>query len=800
MRRNKTEIVISALLLAIFAALGVNAAGPLNMWNKEQRIPYRWDVSSPVKIYTDSGPWEVIPPQYTPVTNERADEVVAFAAQQWSSVSTTSFRAEVVGDFASIGLPDVSDAATAAQVIGVDNGGGLHVIYDAVNAGTTSQPQGKVLKEFFGAPPGVLGIASPEYADEATGTITEGWMILNSQQRYATDPQLLTFAGVFTHEMGHAINLAHSQTNGFIIFSNDTRGPKSCGTTLPYETTVDRSHLETMYPFANVNPAAGVGTHQSTIDRADDMSSISNLYPSADYMSSKGSIKGRILQTDGETGYTGINVIARNLDNPYVDAVSAISGDYVRVATHDDGSFTINGLAPGARYALYTDTILQGGYPTALPLYVPGSEEFYNGANESGNGITDDLCQMEAITAVAGQTTTADIILNSVKGAPKFTPLVPGATARTISADGHYIGGAVGTGGAFRWSEEGGYEVFSQFQGAEGWMSRDGMAFASNRPGPDGRATAAYADLTAPTPVWQLLPFAPVPLPWTAATTCSSASSALRISPNGKSVGTLTYVDTNGPLAGQNCRTRASIWTAGTGTQLLSFPTVHNATNVRVTGMTDDLSTIVGSEDSQGLRRAVRWVNGTYQEFSTPSFTVGEAQYVTPDGKTIVGGSAGNTQTAWVWTQEGGVVQLARVAPNFAAFANAASDNGKVIAGIGGSYSQFPGDASGNRAFLWTPELGSVDFENFLQAQGTFFEGWILWSTSSMTSDGTIHTGTGVGPRGGAGWKVDMTKVNICHAPPGNPRNAHTINVPFVGAMADHLKHGDTIGFCAESE
>jgi hypothetical protein len=45
-----------------------------------------------------------------------------------------------------------------------------------------------------------------------------------------------------------------------------------------------------------------------------------------------------------------------------------------------------------------------------------------------------------------------------------------------------------------------------------------------------------------------------------------------------------------------------------------------------------------------------------------------------------------------------------------------------------------------------------------------------------------------------------MDKVNICHAPPGRPSNTQTINVPFVGAMADHLKHGDTIGVCTDSE
>jgi hypothetical protein len=201
-------------LVVLVAAIVANASGPLMMWNTEQRIPYRWDVSTPVAVYTDSGPFEIIPPQYTPIPNEKADEAVAFSIKQWTDVETSSFQAEVVGDFASIGLPDVNDAATAAQVIGPDNGGGIHVIYDA---------DGKVMRDFMGAPPSVLGIASPEWADEATGTITEGYVVLNSQARWVGDDNLQHFAAVITHEFGHAINLAHSQTNGAIVRSRSMR-------------------------------------------------------------------------------------------------------------------------------------------------------------------------------------------------------------------------------------------------------------------------------------------------------------------------------------------------------------------------------------------------------------------------------------------------------------------------------------------------------------------------------------------------------------------------------------------------
>jgi hypothetical protein len=38
-------------------------------------------------------------------------------------------------------------------------------------------------------------------------------------------------------------------------------------------------------------------------------------------------------------------------------------------------------------------------------------------------------------------------------------------------------------------------------------------------------------------------------------------------------------------------------------------------------------------------------------------------------------------------------------------------------------------------------------------------------------------------------------KVNICHIPPGNPDNAHTI-VVGAPAVPAHLAHGDELGEC----
>jgi hypothetical protein len=46
--------------------------------------------------------------------------------------------------------------------------------------------------------------------------------------------------------------------------------------------------------------------------------------------------------------------------------------------------------------------------------------------------------------------------------------------------------------------------------------------------------------------------------------------------------------------------------------------------------------------------------------------------------------------------------------------------------------------------------------------------------------------------------KCEYPKVKICHIPPGNPDNAHTITVSQ-NAVDAHLAHGDTLGACKDN-
>jgi hypothetical protein len=43
---------------------------------------------------------------------------------------------------------------------------------------------------------------------------------------------------------------------------------------------------------------------------------------------------------------------------------------------------------------------------------------------------------------------------------------------------------------------------------------------------------------------------------------------------------------------------------------------------------------------------------------------------------------------------------------------------------------------------------------------------------------------------------ADSVKVTICHIPPGNPANAHSITVGIAAVPAHLVLHGDSLGAC----
>lgn len=387
---RKLTVVLSMLVLLV--ASNAMALGPLLVFDPPTSTPYAW--AGPIALYTDNDANFSLT---GPVTNADADARVADAAAQWDGVTTSSLSIAVAGDFASIGLPDIN-LGNWGLVLSTDNGGGYHVVYDH---------DGSIVASLAG--PGVLGFSSPEWAIAGTPDIYESYAVLNGSTVDPGDTQALWWQGVFTHEMGHGINLAHVQLNGAVAFFGDDGGPEGCA--LPYGGGPTIAQIETMYPFIDPSFLTGSGVAQGTVDMLDDRASVSDIYPEAGWpAAAHGTIAGTIYLSNGITEVTGVNVIVRNLANPFGDCSSMLSGAFSQGDAGPDGSYAFHGLTPGQTYVVYVDEIVAGGFSTT-PIALPGPEEFYNGGSESGDGDTDDKCASTGIVAALG-VATADIIFN----------------------------------------------------------------------------------------------------------------------------------------------------------------------------------------------------------------------------------------------------------------------------------------------------------------------------------------------------------------------------------------------------
>lgn len=119
------------------------------------------------------------------------------------------------------------------------------------------------------------------------------------------------------------------------------------------------------------------------------------------------------------------------------------------------------------------------------------------------------------------------------------------------------------------------------------------------------------------------------------------------------------------------------------------------------------------------------------------------------------------------------------------------SEDGKVAVGVAGTR------LTGTAPIVWVEGVGTIDLQLFLIAQGLdelYF--WYLAQANTVSADGTVVAGYGFNPDNRMeGWIVDLKKLWVCHAPPGNPAGARTLGIEL-GSAADHVAHGDFLGTC----
>ncbi|HLB75640.1 MAG TPA: hypothetical protein VJO72_01255, partial [Candidatus Dormibacteraeota bacterium] len=192
----------AAALLGLLAA-GPNpaqAGGPILLTAAGQ--PYRWDFAAqPMRYVVNPGPFGSRSHAWAVAAADRAYRI-------WQAVPTARLQIVAAGEL----TQDVTGDNFVPFLDGLKATDPSPILFDN---------DGGMLDTLLGhrASLSVLGIGLPVLADPASGRIQVSFAILNGQlERQFSDNFVF---GNFTHELGHTLNMAHSQVNSEELFDGD---------------------------------------------------------------------------------------------------------------------------------------------------------------------------------------------------------------------------------------------------------------------------------------------------------------------------------------------------------------------------------------------------------------------------------------------------------------------------------------------------------------------------------------------------------------------------------------------------
>jgi uncharacterized membrane protein len=206
----------------------------------------------------------------------------------------------------------------------------------------------------------------------------------------------------------------------------------------------------------------------------------------------------------------------------------------------------------------------------------------------------------------------------------------------------------------------------------------------------------------------------------------------------------------------QVCHANAGTWDLINGGPATVLPSVIVGPATRANAVNADGSVMVGWQDQlTGERTAAKWVNRVPELITNDDGSLnGEAQAVSADGATIVGGGYQLGHQAWIWREGVGVSPIG-MRPNGAVpgtvTALDVSDNGNVVVG-------FVRNGPSTRAFFWKDGRGTTFLDKFLRTHGAIVpDGWTLNVASLISTDGNTIYGWGFNPDG----LIEMFKAEL---------------------------------------
>ncbi|HSR49502.1 MAG TPA: hypothetical protein VLV83_01665, partial [Acidobacteriota bacterium] len=336
----------------------------------------RWNPEEPVRYLVDRGPLSNIE------DNNAGTELVEEAFAHWEAIPTAELTTQNLGQ-----LQVNVNADNFENFVGVANEP-VSIIFDQ---------DGSLINDFLGAGSSatVLGFAAPTNANNQN-QYTSGFIVLNGPLS-RNNPG---FIQTVTHELGHLLGLDHTQVN--------RRFEGQC----PFQGPCLHEFVPVMYPFGLPG--------QRAEPSLDDAAWFSFIYPSPEFSTQLGEIRGRALRANGlpmQSGFVTAALLEEGAGEPELSD-SQLVGGVAEFQLNGDGRFILPGLPPGDYVVFiepvdprFTEGSSVGPFDFADSRQNDYPRDFFNGDGESAE---EDPLLATIVSVEAGETVdNINIIVNS---------------------------------------------------------------------------------------------------------------------------------------------------------------------------------------------------------------------------------------------------------------------------------------------------------------------------------------------------------------------------------------------------